>query len=304
MITAKTRAYANLTKISAPTEPVAPEGLRMAIQLLSPVQDSLKGFVETNRQTPGLKVISQDSHLGQTVAICGAGPSLAKHVIEGVDQVWACNSALPFLYERGYTNLTGVGIDQTEGLQREWGDPPPVPYMLASSVDPALVRHLLDKGRDITFFHNAVGFDAELDFYSETWPPTLMVGQGYMVTSRMIGVAMWMGFKRVDIYGCDCALGDDDVAHANGEHVNDAYRNPLIMQGTISGREWKTRPDMLIGAIDLVRRVRKSEGRIRLVGDTLPVALIGEPDDFLDQVARVIKPGELNPEQESNGKQD
>lgn len=290
MIRTKTKASAVLTKVSA--------GQRMAIQLLSPVQDKLKGFIETNRDTPGLKVIEHNSHLGQTVAICGAGPSLARHAIEGVDQVWACNSALPFLYERGYANLTGVGIDQTEGLQREWGDPPPVPYMLASSVDPALVRHLLNHDRDLTFFHNAVGLDGELDFYTETWPPTLMVGQGYMVTSRMIGVAMWMGFKRIDIYGCDCALGDDDIAHANGEAVDDAYKNPLIMEGLLNGRQWRTRPDMLIGAVDLVRRVKKSEGRIRLIGDTLPVALIGEPEEYLDMVARTIKPGEMQLQEE------
>lgn len=265
---------------------------RYALQLSSPVQGRFREFVEANRTTEPLRVIAQNAYLGQTVAICGAGPSLAKHEIEGVDQVWACNSALTYLLDTGVRVSAGVGIDQTPGLLREWITAPDVSYLLASSCDPALVKHLQSKGRHITFFHNAVGFDNEFNYYCEEWPETLMVGQGFMVTSRMIGVAQWLGFERIDIYGCDCAL-DGDVAHANGEIVTDAYQDPLIMQGEINGRMWRTRPDMLMGAVDLVRRVKKSEGRIRLIGDTLPVALLGKDDDYLNAVARVLKPDEM-----------
>lgn len=289
MIASKVKAAAAISTIEAPRRHVA-------VELANPVQHLLKDYVDANRNTSGLKVVQRNSHLGQTVAICGAGPSLAEHAIEGADQIWACNSALPFLYERGYTNLTGVAIDQTKGMLREWADPPPVPYMLGSSVDPELVQHLLARGCDVTFFHNAVGIEDEFDYYCRTWPETIVVGQGWSVTSRMIGVAMYMGFKRIDIYGADCAFADGHVTHANGETAEEAYGNPLILQGIVNGREWRTRYDMLIDAVDIVRRVRKSEGRIRLIGDTLPVALIGEPDDFLDRVARRINPGEEIPQ--------
>jgi hypothetical protein len=282
LVKSRGTASAVIGKISPP---------KFALQLASPVQDKLKGYVDANRSHEPLKVVEQNSHAGQKLAICGAGPSLAKQTIEAVDQVWACNSALPYLLGRGVKVSAGVGIDQTPGLLREWKDAPDVPYLLASSVEPELVQHLGAKGRDITFFHSAVGLDDELAYYTETWPGTIMVGQGFMVTSRMIGVAQWMGFERIDIYGCDCAL-DGDIAHANGEVVTEAYHNPLIMQADIDGRNWRTRPDMLIGAVDMVRRVRKGEGRIRLIGDTLPVALLGKSEEYLNDVCRVIKPGE------------
>jgi hypothetical protein len=265
---------------------------KMALQLLSPVQDKLKDFVDTNRHTPNLKVVEPDTALGKTVAICGAGPSLAKHEIEGVDHIWACNSALPYLVGKGVPVTHGVGIDQTPGLLREWLSAPDVPYLIASSVDPLLVAHLVAHGRDLTFFHNAVGLDDELDYYTATWPGTYMVGTGYMVTSRMISLALWMGYERIDVYGADCAF-DGDTAHANGDTIVEAYGHPMCMQSDepIGGRKWKTRPDMLIGAVALVKQVRK-HSNIRLIGHTLPVALLGKPDEYLDMVARTIKPGE------------
>lgn len=285
--TGRGTASAVLTKIAAPT--------RYAIEMRSPVQDRLRGFIEENRQTDPLRMVQPNTNVGQTLAICGAGPSLRKHEIEGVDEVWACNSALPYLLGKGVKVDYGVGIDQTPGLLREWASAPDVPYLLASSCDPALVAHLKSAGRDIAFFHNAVGLEKELELYCETWPPGYMVGEGFMVTSRLVGLAWWMGFERVDLYGCDCAL-DGDVAHANGEVATEAYHNPLIMEGTTNGRTWRTRPDMLIGAVELVRRVQRSQGRIRLIGDTLPVALLGKSEDYLDQVARQIRPGDPIPE--------
>jgi hypothetical protein len=67
------------------------------------------------------------------------------------------------------------------------------------------------------------------------------------------------------------------------------------MRAEIDGREWKSRPDMLIGAVDLVRRSRESQGKIRLIGDTLPNALMEKDEAFLDSVMKVYKPGEPLP---------
>jgi hypothetical protein len=274
---------------------ITPKPERYPIEMHCPISlEELKRFVDENRGTDPLKVIRQDSCSGQTLAICGAGPSLKTNLPEGVDQIWACNSALTYLLGRGVTVSAGVGIDQTPGLLREWLDAPDVPYLLASTVSPAVVQHLRSHGRDVTFFHSYVGFQGEFEHYCETWPPTLMAARGYMVVSRMISVAEWMGFARIDVYGCDCAL-EGDVAHANGELVTEAYKNPLIMRAEIDGREWKSRPDMLIGAVDLVRRSRESQGKIRLIGDTLPNALMEKDEAFLDSVMKVYKPGEPLP---------
>jgi hypothetical protein len=291
MVASRGHAAAVLTKLSPA------EQKPLGIELRSPVQDKLRGYVDANRVSDPARMVTPAMRVGHAVAICGAGPSLADADIRGVDAIWACNSALPYELDAGATldgvPVVGIGIDQTDGLLREWEYPPLVPYYLASSVDPALVAHLESHGRTVSFFHNHVGFmDGEFDYYCQTYPPTLMVGEGFTVVSRAIGLALWMGYERIDVYGADCAFSDHDVAHANGEVATTAYHNPLIMAGEINGRTWRTRPDMLMDAVHLVRRVRQANGRIRLMGDTLPVALLGKDDATLDLVAERLLPGD------------
>jgi hypothetical protein len=292
MVSSRGHAAAVLTKL-APSEQVQ----RLGIELRSPVQDHLREYVDANRVSDPARMVTPDMRVGHTLAICGAGPSLVYADLRAVDAIWACNSALPYVMPWDAATrapVIGIGIDQTDGLVREWERPPDVPYYLASSVDPELVKHLEAHGCRVSFFHNHVGFadgKAEFDYYCATWPPTLMVGEGFTVVSRAIGLALWMGYERIDVYGADCAF-DGDVAHANGEVATEAYHNPLIMAGEINGRVWKTRPDMLMDAVHLVRRVRQANGKIRLMGDTLPVALLGKDDAFLTQVAERLLPGD------------
>ena len=265
---------------------------RTAIELHSPVQGKLKGYVDANRKTKPLMVVAPGTFRGHKLALCGAGPSLVDNLPAADDAIFACNSALPYLWDRGVKVTAGVGIDQTPMLEVEWQRPPPVAYYCATSCDPSLIRHLQQHDRPVIFFHNAVGFEDEFEHYCRTWPPMFMVGQGATVVSRFIGVAEWMGFEHIDIYGADCAFAEGDITHANGRAATSAYVNPVYMVGDIDGREWRTRPDMLMAAVELVRRARESEGRIRLIGDTLPNALMDKDDEFLDLVCRRLAPGE------------
>ena len=276
---------------------------RIAISLESPVAGEIRGFVEANRITDPENMVQPNTALGQTLALCGAGPSLRSLSFDKTDQLWACNSALPYLVEQGVDVTAGIGIDQTPGLLKEWSKPPDVTYYVASSCDPEMIAHLRAHNRKHQFFHNCVGFidEWEWDEYCEHWPPGYMVGEGATVVSRAIGLAQWMGFERVDVYGADCAFGEDDLVHANGEGVSEAYGNPVLMQGEISGRMWRTRPDMLLGAVDLVRKTKKSEGRIRLMGDTLAVALLGKSEEFLTNVMRRLSPTEIETGELDNG---
>lgn len=297
----KTRGHAVATigKITPADRVAPPAPVRLAIELRSPVEGQFQAFIDANRATTPLGIVQPNTFREQSLALCGAGPSLATASIAGTDHVFACNSALPYLLQRGVRVTGAVGIDQTPGLLREWSDPPDVPYYLASSCDPALVQHLQQYGRTIRFFHNAVGFEGELAHYKATWPcPMICAGRGFTVVSRFLAIAFYLGFERVDLYGADCAFTDGDVAHANGDHATEAYRNPLIMSGSHppSTRVWRTRPDMLRDAVDLVRRVRELNGRLRLVGDTLPASLLGKDDAYLDQIARTLQPGEMPPD--------
>jgi hypothetical protein len=278
-------------------EAVIKPGLRMPVTMGCAVLDKLRDYSIENRKTEPLIMARENGFEGKTVAICGAGPSLETADIKDVDMVWACNSALPYLVDKGVRVAFGCAIDQTRTLLDEWADPPDVLYILATTVDPAVSKHLREHGRDILWVHNFCAwaeFEEEYKHYSETWPPGVLLGSGHTVVSRMIGVAEWMGFKRIDVYGADKAFGPDDITHANGTSAEDAYINPLVMEGEIDGRVWRTRADMLYAAVQLVRRAKESNGRIRLIGDTLPNALWDKSDDFLDMVARHVTPEEID----------
>ncbi len=265
----------------------------MPITLTSPVQDHLRRYALINSRSRPMRVLHEGAYAGKTLALCGAGPSLDAALVTGTDCVFACNSAAPWLAERGVKLDAAITIDQTDVMLREWAVPPRCDYFLASTVDPRLVAHLRAFERPIRFFHSAVGFADEFTLYCQHYPPTIMAGTGYTVVGRLLGVARWLGFRRVDIHGADHAFGPDDVAHANGESAEAAYTTPMVMTGVIDGREWRTRADMLMAAVDLVRRIQGSpDFDVRLVGDTLPAALLHKDTRFLDQVCRVLEPGE------------
>jgi hypothetical protein len=276
------------------------EPIRLAIELRSPVQYRMRGFLDQNFTDDPTRMVRSDARIGYTLAICGAGPSLARADIHGVDAIWACNSALPYLIAKGVTVTVGIGIDQTKGLLTEWASVPNVPYYLATTCDPDVVELLAD--RPVSFFHNWVGLEGERSIY-DSFPPSIVVGEGFTVVSRAVGLALWLGYERVDVYGADCSFGPDDTAHANGERATVAYQTPLILTGEINGRTWRTRPDMLMDAVHLVRRVRSSQGKVRLMGDTLPVCLLGKDEETLNLVCRSLTPNELPTPEVPDGQQ-
>lgn len=292
-VRARAEVSAVLGKIPAP-KPELP-GFLAPIELKNPLEGQFRGFCESNRKHAS-QMVQQGSMRGKVLALCGAGPSLADVEPCGAAVVWACNSAVGYMLGRGWRVDAALGIDQTLGLLREWWITHDVDYLVASSCNPALIDHLAAHDRRLAFFHNAVGFENERDYYKTHWPtPAFMMGHGATVVPRAIGLALWMGFERIDVYGADCALGPNDVAHADGESAMSAYSHPFISHGVINDREWRSRPDMLLAAVDLARYAQMPGGRIRLMGDTLAAALQGKDNDFLDLVMRRLAPGESLP---------
>lgn len=275
-----------------PEEERINERIKLAVQLQNPVVAQLPDFIARNRGD--VQVAKAGAGIGKTLSICGAGPSLRDASLT-TDEVWACNSALPYLYWRGDKVTHGVGIDQTPGLLREWESAPDVPYFLASSVDPDLVNHLRAKNRSLTFFHNCVGVDGEIALYKQ-WPSTFMVTAGYSVVSRVLNLAFWMGYDRIDVIGADCEFGEDDLAHANGETASDAYGRPMVYEYRYPdrGKVSRTRMDMLMDAVYLTRLSWQHEDRIRLIGDTLPNYLRTKDDAYLSEVCRQLSPEEAH----------
>lgn len=275
-------------------EPEAPKrrlqlvGVRQPVEFRNPVEHKLGDYARENQRLQAEHAIPMC--VTKTLALCGAGPSLRRAKIKDADEVWACNSALPWMVSQGMHVDVGVGMDQTPGLLREWSDPPDVTYYVATTCDPELVRHLLAHNRRVMFFHNAVGFEGEIEHYN-TWPPGYILGHGATVVSRTVGLANWLGFHRVDLYGVDCAF-EGDTVHANGDDAKAAYGNPVLLEAEIDGKKWVARPDMLMDAVDIVRMARDKKGLIRFQEGTLPAALLDKDEAFLDSVSRRLMPGE------------
>lgn len=215
------------------------------ITLQNPVANQFPAFIFGNAQFCD-RVAEQDSAAGQTLVICGAGPSLAEEAAEWCpkgDQVWGCNSAMPWLVAQGHKVTHGFTIDQTAHMCVEWQSPPDVEYLVASTIHPHLTSLLLAHQRRITWFHNFVGIDrppveygvcldcnamipdvrgeggdcphARVDtrrelyedwMYMALYAPTIRAGSGLNATTRAIDVALFMGFKRIIVLGADCCL--------------------------------------------------------------------------------------------------
>ena len=265
-------------------------------------------------------VVVEGSAAGQHVVICGAGPSLAANAAEWIpqaDQVWGVNSALPYLLEHGHRVTHGLTVDQTPQMCAEWFGAPDVEYLLATTVHPHLTEYLTKRGRRIRYFNNFVGLrnkpiigkapDGSLRgmayedwLYSVLFHGTIRAGSGLNSVTRAIDVALCMGFSKITILGADCAIAglkiDKDVVqgspehiallkgstfHADGGHALASEATPLTFGGMIDGRHWETKPDLIISAVWLVKMAKRLAGRLQLIGDTLPNALMGQSEEFL-----------------------
>lgn len=213
------------------------------IKLENPVSQHYETFIVGNSEHCE-HILEPDSRLGQTVVICGAGPSLREHAAEWcpeADEVWGCNSALTWLLDNGHKATHGFCIDQTPAMLNEWASAPDVDYLVASTIHPHLTKHLLDHGRRLHWFHNYVGIkrppvaycecghdkvdhdgactkcedcegydervmEYERWMYAALYPPTANAGSGLNSVSRAIDIAHYMGFERIVVLGADCAL--------------------------------------------------------------------------------------------------
>ena len=268
-------------------------------------------------------VVRSEEAAGQHLVICGAGPSLADHAAEWcpqADQIWGCNSALPWLHDHGYRPTHGFTIDQTAVMLKEWFSVPDVTYLCASTVHPHLIDFLSSRQRLVRFFHNYVGIaGADVSFqgqampyedwlYCVLFPPTAQAGSGLNSVNRAIDVATYMGFGKITVLGADCALritrpkpmnftfGDrrhrrwlekHTVMHADGGSAVVNGQTALTMGGTIDGRYWESKPDMIVSAVWLEIVRRRSQGVVEVIGDTLPNALRDKDMEFLRRLPAV-----------------
>lgn len=247
------------------------------IQVTPTVHDALiPAQVRANARRKDVPVIGPEGicSRGRWVAICGAGPSLTQPM--GYDEVWACNRAV---HQVECTHA--VAIDPSPDMLQVFSGAPDVVYFLASVVSPKLVDMLLHHDRRVAFFHSlqTTRQEDEAELYGRLFPRTALTHSGMNVVTRAVDLALWLGYDRIDLYGCDMAFGPDAEMYADGT----PYDGDWWLTTTLDGRKWRTKIDMLRSALDLVRLQREHLGRIGFVGDTLPSALQDQPEHVLNR---------------------
>lgn len=265
-----------------------------------PDESRLFDYVKANASM-SLDMVTANSRTG-SVAICGAGPSLRDYPGTVAKEVWACNSALPYLKRNGWRVTHGLAIDQSEGMLEDWRETFDVTYLLASSVNPKLVSHL--KGKRLRFFHSYLGIPDpegetgyELSLYKKLYPDSVQVGHGLNSVPRAVCLALAMGFTDIHVYGADCAAAPNQsempetgepgywswmqgiTLYADGRSAA-VYGESVMCEAVIDGKRWTTRADMIISAQWLVKLQQAFPDRITLHGDTLPNALLGKDAEF------------------------
>jgi len=268
---------------------------------------------------------------GRTVSICGAGPSLAAELanLQGSDDVWACNSALPYLMDRDQRVTHAFGIDQGEAMlgPDEWQRTFPVHYYVASSVHPKLVRHLTRRHRRLTFFHSYLGIPddpawvrpadcppdvtQEMYLYTRKYQDSVQVGYGLNAVPRAVCLALFLGYDQIRVYGADCACQPDApkmpmmatpeyadwmrglVMYADGRTAATYGTDAVMAEAVIDGRRWHTRPDMVISARHLIDLCTQYAGRVILYGDTLPTVIASKGASFMDRMPALTGVGQV-----------
>jgi hypothetical protein len=154
--------------------------------------------------------------------------------------------------------------------------------------------------------------------YEALYPPTITVGAGLNAVTRAIDLAVYMGFTTITVLGADCALQStgrlpdglplgspalaawlraNTVMHANGGHALASEASCLTLGADLctvptcgwtkckhSKRYWLTKPDLAVTAVWLVWMKRQYGDRLRLVGDTLPNAIVQKPVAYLKRL--------------------
>ena len=136
--------------------------------------------------------------------------------------------------------------------------------------------------------------------YSLFYDSTVVCGAGLNTATRAIDLAGFMGYDEIKVLGADCAirlkrpkpnvpfgtpeymkwLEEGTEMHADGGSAVASEATPVTLTGTIDGRHWETKPDLIISAVWLVKMTQAIK-QLELVGDTLPNALMDKDDDFL-----------------------
>lgn len=191
------------------------------------------GHICLNRYQEGLGRLEVEHHQGETLVICGGGPSIRDQVAlvralgDMGARVIATNDCARYLIDQG-VKLHGWMYFETALLpddHRWFRDPPTdIPLYLASHCHPNVVDKFQQLGCPIVLWHC---YQNELtqQLFGSFYPGQPVIGGGCSAALRMmnIGTMLW-GYRTVRLFGLDSSHGETTHAY---------YDEPVHRKGTI-----------------------------------------------------------------------
>ena len=207
--------------------------------------------------------------LKRKAVICAGGPSLADFVnnLRSSDgDIFAIKNA-DYLLDNGVTPRYEVHVDAQLAELDLVSKDTKVTYLVSNQSNPEMFEHL--KGRKVYEFNNRS---------SSTWQPKdrPVISAGSNVTAHAIYLALWLGYKEIEIYGFDCGrIETRDSSHITRDEGLSAA-NLLITQKE-TGKKYLTN-DQMLGmaqeALQIVKMAANLVDSITVHGDGLLTHLI------------------------------
>jgi hypothetical protein len=91
---------------------------------------------------------------------------------------------------------------------------PDVNYYICSHCHERTFDMLKDYKR--VLWHSIPNSPDEHECHNELFPESSMVGGGIGTFTRTLSIALFLGFRNLDLFGCDSSFPDDGITHADG----------------------------------------------------------------------------------------
>jgi len=203
-------------------------------------------------------LVQLEPHDGKC-AIVGAAPSIKNHLDEvkefkDIDLTISLNGAHNWLVEHGITPRIHILFEvDLEKVEESTGGPPhrDVYYYVCSHCQPSIFKQL--KGYHRVLWHC---FDEPPDYQAlvaRLFPGEFMIGGGFVTFFRAINIATILGYRKFDIYGCDCSY-EGETVHYEGYHNSSREPKMIVAAGTKEQyRVYNTTPSLSFLASEFIR---------------------------------------------------
>lgn len=236
--------------------------------------------------------------------ICGTGPTLLEpKTLKDIRRfsrqgfiVIAVKQAIRLLKEQEIKVHYSFAMDPGAAQLKKTPIDKEVNYIVASSCHPAMFDYLTEAGCKITVVHSACGATkgnmAEMNIYEKYYPDFCHVEDvmsgGYTVVNRAVHAAEYMGARQIIIAGAPFGWreGTEYYAKSITEAASNATGPTLGDNGSVDGKLWFTKADLLPSAVSLAKKAKKNPGKFIFLGDSLAKGLEKKDENFLQQIIK------------------